>query len=95
MQTQLHTQSLYSLLFICLLTVCEPEEVLVPALPEAAYVERGYITPQQAYNLLNAEEGQPALFDPYYILILDCRSAERWVPYGHNGPLQMLFHIHN
>uniref|UniRef100_H3DI02 Serine/threonine/tyrosine interacting-like 1 n=2 Tax=Tetraodon nigroviridis TaxID=99883 RepID=H3DI02_TETNG len=34
--------------------------------------------PQQAYNLLNAEEGQPALFDPYYILILDCRSAERY-----------------
>lgn len=59
--------------------MCEPEEVLVPALPEKAFVERGYITPQEVYNLLNAEEGQPALFDPYYILILDCRSAERWV----------------
>ncbi|KAG8000217.1 putative rhodanese domain-containing dual specificity protein phosphatase, partial [Nibea albiflora] len=58
--------------------VCEPEEVLVPALPEIACVERGYITPQQVYNLLNAEEGQPALYDPYYILILDCRSAERY-----------------
>lgn len=53
--------------------------MLVPALPETACVERGYISLQQAYNLLNAEEGQPALFDPYYILILDCRSAERWV----------------
>ncbi|XP_026210098.1 serine/threonine/tyrosine-interacting-like protein 1 [Anabas testudineus] len=58
--------------------VCEPEEVLVPALPETSRVERGYITPQQVYNLLNAEEGQPALYDPYYILILDCRSAERY-----------------
>lgn len=58
--------------------VCEPEEVLVPALPETACVERGYITPQQAYNLLNAEEGHPALHDPYYILILDCRSAKRY-----------------
>lgn len=64
---------------MCLLILCETEEVLVPALPEAACVERGYITPQQAYNLLNAEEGQPALFDPHYILILDCRSADRWV----------------
>lgn len=63
----------------CLQAVCEPEEVLVPALPETSRVERGYITPQQVYNLLNAEEGQPALYDPYYILILDCRSAERWV----------------
>ncbi|TKS85786.1 putative rhodanese domain-containing dual specificity protein phosphatase [Collichthys lucidus] len=58
--------------------VCEPEEFPVPALPEIACVERGYITPQQVYNLLNAEEGQPALYDPYYILILDCRSAERY-----------------
>ncbi|KAM8738027.1 serine/threonine/tyrosine-interacting-like protein 1 [Acanthopagrus schlegelii] len=58
--------------------VCEPEEVLVPALPETACVERGYITPQQAYNLLNAEEGHPALHDPYYILILDCRNAKRY-----------------
>ncbi|XP_056902718.1 serine/threonine/tyrosine-interacting-like protein 1 isoform X2 [Takifugu flavidus] len=54
------------------------EEVLVPTLPETACVERGYITPQQTYNLLNAEEGQPALFDPHYILILDCRSAEQY-----------------
>lgn len=59
--------------------MCEPEEVLVPALPETACIERGYITSQQVYNLLNAEEGQPALYDPYYILILDCRSAERCV----------------
>lgn len=68
-----------TLCFSRLQTVCEPEEVLVPALPETACVERGYITPQQAYNLLNAEEGHPALHDPYYILILDCRSAKRWV----------------
>lgn len=54
-------------------------ELLVPSLPEAARVERGYVTPQQVYNLLNAEDGQPALFDPHYILILDCRSAERFV----------------
>ncbi|KAM3606825.1 uncharacterized protein V6R79_024034 [Siganus canaliculatus] len=58
--------------------VFEAEEVLVPALPENVCVERGYITPQQTYNLLSAEEGQPALFDPHYILILDCRSAERY-----------------
>ncbi|XP_071376520.1 serine/threonine/tyrosine-interacting-like protein 1 [Centroberyx affinis] len=58
--------------------VCESEEVLVPALPVTAYVERGYVTPQQVYNLLNAEAGQPALHDPYYILILDCRSVERY-----------------
>ncbi|KAL7382926.1 hypothetical protein ABVT39_001665 [Epinephelus coioides] len=58
--------------------VCEPEEALVPTLPVTALVERGYITPQQVYNLLSAEEGQPALYDPYYILILDCRSAERY-----------------
>lgn len=63
--------------------MCESEEVLVPALPKTALVERGYITPQQVYNLLNAEEGQPALYDPYYMLILDCRSAERWVLYRH------------
>lgn len=68
---------IYSCYF--LLAACEPEELLVPALPETAHVERGYITSQQVYNLLNAEDGQPALFDPYYILILDCRSAERWV----------------
>ncbi|KAK5854220.1 hypothetical protein PBY51_015310 [Eleginops maclovinus] len=58
--------------------VCRPEEVLVPALPVTAFVEKGYITPQQVYNLLSAEEGQPALYDPYYILILDCRSTERY-----------------
>ncbi|XP_054655309.1 serine/threonine/tyrosine-interacting-like protein 1 [Dunckerocampus dactyliophorus] len=58
--------------------VCEPEEVLIPALPEVACMERGYVTPQQVYNLLNAEEGQPALYDPYYILVLDCRSADRY-----------------
>ncbi|XP_069000565.1 serine/threonine/tyrosine-interacting-like protein 1 [Embiotoca jacksoni] len=58
--------------------VCEPEEVLLPALPETVCVERGYITPQQVYNLLNAEEDQPALYDPSYILILDCRRAERY-----------------
>lgn len=69
--------AIYSCYF--LLAACEPEELLVPALPETAPVERGYITSQQVYNLLNAEDGQPALFDPYYILILDCRSAERWV----------------
>lgn len=87
MHAQLHT--LYSLyFFFCLRAVCETEEVLVPALPETACVERGYITPQQAYNLLNAEEGQPALYDPYYILILDCRSAERWVLHGYAGALQ-------
>lgn len=68
-------------IYLCyfLLAACEPEELLVPALPETAHVERGYITSQQVYNLLNAEDGQPALFDPHYILILDCRSAERWV----------------
>ncbi|KAA8583636.1 hypothetical protein FQN60_014844, partial [Etheostoma spectabile] len=58
--------------------VCEPVEGLVPAVPVTACVEKGYITPQQVYNLLSAEEGQPALYDPYYILILDCRSAERY-----------------
>lgn len=72
-----------------LLIACEPEELLVPALPETAHVERGYITSQQVYNLLNAEDGQPALFDPYYILILDCRSAERWV-HGNNSCLSAL-----
>ncbi|XP_067091832.1 serine/threonine/tyrosine-interacting-like protein 1 [Osmerus mordax] len=56
----------------------EVEEVLVPAMPERTRVERGYITPQQVYNLLNAEAGQPALHDPNYILILDCRSADRY-----------------
>lgn len=54
------------------------EELLVPALPENAEIERGYVTPQQVYNLLNAEAGEPALHDPYYILILDCRSADRY-----------------
>lgn len=58
--------------FFCL------EGLLVPALPERANIERGYVTPQQVYNLLNAEAGQPALHDPNYILILDCRSAERY-----------------
>ena len=77
-----------ALCFSRLQTVCEPEEVLVPALPETACVERGYITPQQAYNLLNAEEGHPALHDPYYILILDCRNAKRWVLW-----MQRLCHI--
>lgn len=66
----------HPLLSVCLLAACE---LLVPSLPEAARVERGYVTPQQVYNLLNAEDGQPALFDPHYILILDCRSAERFV----------------
>lgn len=83
------TRILYSLYIFFLQTVCEPEEFLVPALPEIACVERGYITPQQVYNLLNAEEGQPALYDPYYILILDCRSAERWVLRGYTSALQM------
>uniref|UniRef100_W5MPQ7 Serine/threonine/tyrosine interacting-like 1 n=1 Tax=Lepisosteus oculatus TaxID=7918 RepID=W5MPQ7_LEPOC len=41
-------------------------------------VERGYVTAQQVYNLLNAEAGEPALHNPNYILILDCRSAERY-----------------
>ncbi|XP_055757627.1 serine/threonine/tyrosine-interacting-like protein 1 isoform X2 [Salvelinus fontinalis] len=45
---------------------------------ERVSVQRGYITPQQVYNLLNAEAGHPALHDPNYILILDCRSAERY-----------------
>ncbi|KAL3050512.1 hypothetical protein OYC64_012527 [Pagothenia borchgrevinki] len=58
--------------------VSSPEEVLVPALPVTAFVEKGYITPQQVYNLLSAEEGQPALYAPYYILTLDCRSTERY-----------------
>lgn len=53
------------------------EELLVPALPEKSDIARGYVTPQQVYNLLNAEAGEPALHDPYYILILDCRSADR------------------
>ncbi|XP_028325156.1 serine/threonine/tyrosine-interacting-like protein 1 isoform X2 [Gouania willdenowi] len=52
--------------------------VLNKTLPEKAQVERGYITPQQVYNLLNAEEAHPALYDPYYILILDCRCADRY-----------------
>ncbi|XP_035256958.1 serine/threonine/tyrosine-interacting-like protein 1 isoform X2 [Anguilla anguilla] len=54
------------------------DEVLIPLMPEKKEVERGYVTPQQVYNLLNAEAGEPALFDPNYILILDCRSAERY-----------------
>ncbi|KAL2083641.1 hypothetical protein ACEWY4_021414 [Coilia grayii] len=54
------------------------EGLLVPATPERANIQRGYVTPQQVYNLLNAEAGQPALHDPNYILILDCRSAERY-----------------
>ncbi|KAK6293684.1 hypothetical protein J4Q44_G00360100 [Coregonus suidteri] len=58
--------------------VCEVQEVFIPAFPERASVQRGYITPQQVYNLLNAEAGHPALHDPNYILILDCRSAERY-----------------
>lgn len=64
---------------LCFFPMCEPERVLVPAFPVSAYVERGYITPQQVYNLLSAEEGQPALYDSYYILVLDCRSTERSV----------------
>lgn len=82
---------LYSLHSFSLLIAYEPEEVLVPAIPEAACVEPGYVTPQQVYNLLNAEEGQPALFDPYYILILDCRSAERWVLHGYHKCIYYLF----
>uniref|UniRef100_A0A3Q3FZN6 protein-tyrosine-phosphatase n=1 Tax=Labrus bergylta TaxID=56723 RepID=A0A3Q3FZN6_9LABR len=59
---------------------CEKEELqLIPSLPESACIERGYITPQQVYNLLNAEDGQPALYDPYYMLILDCCSPERYM----------------
>ncbi|KAI7804347.1 serine/threonine/tyrosine-interacting-like protein 1 [Triplophysa rosa] len=54
------------------------EELLIPAFPEKTIIERGYVTPQQVYNLLNAEAGQPSLHDAYYILILDCRSAERY-----------------
>lgn len=82
-------QSLPSIPAISCFTACEPEELLVPSLPETAHVERGYITSQQVYNLLNAEDGQPALFDPYYILILDCRSAERWV-HSSNSCLSVL-----
>ncbi|MBN3322188.1 DUSPR phosphatase, partial [Atractosteus spatula] len=55
-----------------------PGEVLTPAVPERLAVERGYVTAQQVYNLLNAEAGEPALHNPNYILILDCRSAERY-----------------
>ncbi|XP_066549279.1 serine/threonine/tyrosine-interacting-like protein 1 [Amia ocellicauda] len=58
-----------------------PWEVLTPAVPERPQVERGYVTAQQVYNLLNAEAGEPALHNPNYILILDCRSAERY--HGH------------
>lgn len=72
-------------IFVCVLCVyisvymyVSLEELLVPALPEKADIERGYVTPQQVYNLLNAEAGEPALHDPYYILILDCRSADRY-----------------
>nr|XP_040034129.1 dual specificity protein phosphatase 2-like [Gasterosteus aculeatus aculeatus] len=61
-----------------ILPIQNKERVLVPAFPVSAYVERGYITPQQVYNLLSAEEGQPALYDSYYILVLDCRSTERY-----------------
>ncbi|XP_060896963.1 uncharacterized protein LOC132976036 [Labrus mixtus] len=58
---------------------CEKEELqLIPSLPESACIERGYITPLQVYNLLNAEDGQPAQYDPYYMLILDCCSPERY-----------------
>lgn len=65
-------QDLHVCMCVCL------EELLVPALPEKADIERGYVTPQQVYNLLNAEAGEPALHDPYYMLILDCRSADRY-----------------
>lgn len=67
-------------LFVCdFMNVCVClEGLLVPALPERANIQRGYVTPQQVYNLLNAEAGQPALHDPNYILILDCRSAVRY-----------------
>ncbi|TRZ00726.1 hypothetical protein DNTS_007166, partial [Danionella cerebrum] len=54
------------------------EAVLLPALPVKIKVERGYVTPQQVYNFLNAEGGHPLLHDPSYMLILDCRSAERY-----------------
>ncbi|TNN69658.1 putative rhodanese domain-containing dual specificity protein phosphatase [Liparis tanakae] len=57
----------------------KPERLLVPARPIAPYVERGYVSSQQVFNLLSAEEGQAALHDPYYMLILDCRSTERSV----------------
>ncbi|XP_063047320.1 serine/threonine/tyrosine-interacting-like protein 1 [Engraulis encrasicolus] len=63
--------------FITTESTCE-EGLLVPATPERANIEKDHVTPQQVYNLLNAEAGHPALHDPNYILILDCRSAERY-----------------
>ncbi|MGH0114612.1 UNVERIFIED_CONTAM: hypothetical protein FKN15_031097 [Acipenser sinensis] len=51
--------------------------VLVPSVPERPVVRGGYVTAQQVYNFLNAEAGEPALHNPDYILILDCRSTER------------------
>ena len=71
------------------------EELLVPAMPERTRVERGYVTPLQVYNLLNAEAGQPALHDPNYILILDCRSADRCTSarkHTHQQTLPCVFH---
>ncbi|KAK6487385.1 serine/threonine/tyrosine-interacting-like protein 1 [Huso huso] len=52
--------------------------VLVPSVPERPVVRGGYVTAQQVYNFLNAEAGEPALHNPDYILILDCRSTERY-----------------
>lgn len=75
--------------YIVCVCVCVVEELLVPAFPEKADIERGYVTPQQVYNLLNAEAGEPALHDPYYMLILDCRSADRYhMP--HTRPAHLL-----
>ncbi|KAM8859129.1 serine/threonine/tyrosine-interacting-like protein 1 isoform 2-T3 [Spinachia spinachia] len=59
-------------------TDSDPSSVLPIQNKVSADVERGYITPRQVYNLLSAEEAQPALYDSYYILILDCRSTERY-----------------
>lgn len=63
--------------FPCVWVCLCVKELLIPVHPEKENVERGYVTPQQVYNLLNAEAGQPSLHDPYHILILDCRSADR------------------
>ncbi|KAJ8360143.1 hypothetical protein SKAU_G00166680 [Synaphobranchus kaupii] len=37
----------------------------------------GAVLSSWVYNLLNVEAGEPALYNPNYILILDCCSAER------------------
>ncbi|KAG2462809.1 ECD protein, partial [Polypterus senegalus] len=51
---------------------------LVPCAPQRPVIRQGHITAQQVYNFLNAEAGEPALHNPDYMLILDCRSAERY-----------------